>query len=300
VPPGRVADDRAYRQPDQSGKVPEASVDWAPDESGQAPDALADWPPDLPHSVDSALLKGGMICRTTRELLVDGRQVVVKRCPYPAEVEAEGLLALAAAGAPVPAVLGAAARVLVLEYVSGPPAWADLGRAMARVHRSTSERYGWHRDNPAGRFDQRNAWCDDWPTFFVQRRILAHLDDPEVPTSMADRLRRACAGPLPELLPAHPPASLTHGDLWFGNVVDGHWMVDPAVCFADRELDLAFMQTGGLPDELFDAYQQEWPFEPGYERRRPALQLHKLLVGLRHFGPARLPRIEAVLEHYGW
>jgi fructosamine-3-kinase len=60
------------------------------------------------------------------------------------------------------------------------------------------------------------------------------------------------------------------------------------------------MQTGGLPDELFDAYRQEWPFEPGYEQRRPALKLHKMLVGLRHFGPARLPRIEAVLDHYRW
>jgi fructosamine-3-kinase len=105
---------------------------------------------------------------------------------------------------------------------------------------------------------------------------------------------------LPELLPQHPPASLTHGDLWFGNVVGGRWIVDPAVCFADRELDLAFMQTGGLPGELFDAYQREWPFEPGFEKRRPALQLHKMLVGLRHFGAARLPRIEAVLDHYGW
>ena len=92
-----------------------------------------------------------------------------------------------------------------------------------------------------------------------------------MPAPIAERLRTACAGPLPELLPADPPASLTHGDLWFGNVVDGRWVVDPAVCFADRELDLAFMETGGLPDELFDAYQREWPFEPGYPQRRPAL-----------------------------
>ncbi|HEY4994314.1 MAG TPA: fructosamine kinase family protein [Nakamurella sp.] len=260
----------------------------------------AGWPAELPPAVESRPLRGGMICTTTLDRLADGRDVVVKRCPYPAEVEAEGLLALAAAGAPTPAVLGTAAHVLVLEFVHGPPAWADLGRAMARVHRATSDRYGWHRDNPAGRFDQQNDWCDDWPTFFVQRRILAHLDDRAVPAALADRLRRACAGPLPELLPDHPAVSLTHGDLWFGNVVDGCWIVDPAVCFADRELDLAFMQTGGLPDQLFDAYQRELPFEPGYERRRPALALHKMLVGLRHFGSGRLPRIEAVLEHYSW
>jgi len=261
---------------------------------------MDDWPQGLPPSVGSTLLKGGMICATTRESLADGRDVVVKRCPYPAEVEAEGLRALAAAGGPVPEVIGTAGRVLVLEFVEGLPAWANLGRAMARVHRSTAEAFGWHRNNPAGLFDQENDWCADWPEFFVNRRILAHLHDPAVPEPIAERLRRACAGPLPELLPHRPPASLTHGDLWFGNVVDGRWILDPAVCHADRELDLAFMRTGGLPDELFDAYQREWPYSPGFERRRPALQLHKMLVGLRHFGPVRLPRIVAVLDHYGW
>ena len=172
------------------------------------------WPTVSPESVEAVLLKGGLICTTTRERLADGRVVVVKRCPYPAEVEAEGLMALAAAGAPTPAVLGTAADVLVLEYVSGSPDWAGLGRAMATVHRTTADRYGWHRDNPAGRFDQRNDWSEDWQTFFVERRILAHLADPEVPAPIAERLRAACAGPLKEMLPADPPASLTHGDLW--------------------------------------------------------------------------------------
>ncbi|MET0864912.1 MAG: fructosamine kinase family protein [Nakamurella sp.] len=329
-------------------------TDNGPVNSAAGADLATDWPEGLPASVESTLLKGGMICTTTRERLADGRQVVVKRCPYPAEVEAEGLQALAAAGAPTPSVLGTAGHTLVLEYVDGLPDWSALGRAMARTHRAapigpgpthvpllhdppstgalsgaatvdgtdqgaqlapaasgraasagpainpTAIGYGWHRDNPAGRFDQSNSWTDDWPTFFVQHRLLAHLADPMVPPALARRLRIAAAGPLPDLLPEHPQISLTHGDLWFGNVVTGRWVVDPAVCYADRELDLAFMQTGGLPDEFFDAYQREWPFEPGYERRRPALQLHKHLVGLRHFGPARLPRIEAVLDHYGW
>jgi len=57
-----------------------------------------DWPVDLPPSVGSVVLNGGMICLTTLDRLADGRDVVVKRCPYPAEVEAEGLRALAAAG----------------------------------------------------------------------------------------------------------------------------------------------------------------------------------------------------------
>jgi fructosamine-3-kinase len=263
-------------------------------------DGEAEWPAELPPSVGSELLKGGLICTTTRERLADGRDVVVKRCPYPAEVEAEGLRVLAEAGAPTPAVLGTAGHVLVLEYVSGRPAWAALGGAMARVHATTNDRFGWHRDNPAGLFNQQNAWSTDWPTFFIERRILAHLDDPQVPPELADRLRAASAGPLLELLPTDSRPSLTHGDLWFGNVIDGHWAIDPAVCFVDRELDLAFMEAGGLPDEFFAAYQREWPFDPGYPERRTALQLHKILVGLRHFGPVRIPRLEAALDHYGW
>jgi fructosamine-3-kinase len=109
-----------------------------------------DWPPDLPPLASEEPLSGGYICRATRGRLADGRRVVVKRCPYPAEAEADGLTALAAAGAPVPAVLGVAGPVLVLEEVGGPPDWPGLGRAVARLHRTTGDRFGWHRDNFQG------------------------------------------------------------------------------------------------------------------------------------------------------
>jgi fructosamine-3-kinase len=55
------------------------------------------------------------------------------------------------------------------------------------------------------------------------------------------------------------------------------------------------------PAELWAAYTDQWPPDPGYEHRRPALQLHKFLNNIRHFGPDRyVPRIEAVLDDYGW
>jgi hypothetical protein len=91
-----------------------------------------------------------------------------------------------------------------------------------------------------------------------------------------------------------------HGDLWVA--IEGRWLVDPAVSFADRELELASMQlSGNLPPELFEAHNDEWPPDPSYEQRRPALQLHKFLNNIRHFGPDRyVPRIEAILGAYGW
>jgi fructosamine-3-kinase len=261
-----------------------------------------DWPPGLPPLASARPLGGGFICDTARGRLADGREVVVKRCPYPAEVEADGLAALAAAGAPVPAVLGVAGHVLVLEHVGGPPDWPALGRAIAALHATTGTRFGWHRDNFQGLTVQPNGWSDDWPSFYVERRLRVHLADPQVPEPLRRRLERACGGPLPGLLRPRPPASLTHGDLWSANVVGGRWLVDPAVSFADRELELAYMQlSNGLPAELLAAYLEAWPPEPGYEQRQPALQLHKLLNNLRHFGPDRyLPRIEAILDGYGW
>ena len=260
------------------------------------------WPPGLSPLVATESLEGGYICRTTRGRLADGREVVVKRCPYPAEAEADGLTALGAAGAPVPAVLGVADHVLVLERVGGPPDWPALGRAIAALHRQTGSRFGWHRDNFQGRFVQHNGWTDDWPSFYVERRVRVHLADPRLPERLRRRLEGACAGPLPALLRRRPPASLTHGDLWSANVVEGRWLVDPAVSYADRELELAYMHlSNSLPAELLAAYEEAYPPDPGYEQRRPALQLHKFLNNIRHFGPDRyVPRIEAVLDGYGW
>jgi fructosamine-3-kinase len=264
-------------------------------------DAQADWPVGLPALATAAPLSGGMICTALDGRLADGRRVVVKRCPYRVDVEAEGLRALAAAGAPVPGVLGVSRRTLVVEHVGGIPDWAALGRAIAAFHRTTAERYGWARNNQDGRLTQDNTWAENWPTFFIERRVRPHLAAPEVPDELRRRLLRACDGPLPALLPAEPPASLTHGDLWAGNIVAGRWLIDPAVCYADRELDLAYLELAGrVPSELLAGYADEWPLDPGYEQRRPVLQLHKLLVHVRHFGAKYVPQVAVVLDRYGW
>ncbi|RBY83743.1 aminoglycoside phosphotransferase [Geodermatophilus sp. TF02-6] len=260
------------------------------------------WPAGLPPLAHGTPLPGGWVGRTRRGRLVDGREVVVKQSPHPADAEADSLQALAAAGVPVPGVLGVAAGTLVLEYVTGRPNWAGLGHAVARMHGTSGPAFGWHRDNCAGRFRQDNGWLDSWGTFYAERRVRTHLSDPTVPADLRARLHRACDGPLPRLLPRSTTPALTHGDLWAGNVVDGRWLVDPEVSYADRELDLAYMQASrSLPPRFWAAYQRARPLEPGFAARRPALQLHHLLLEVRHFGPQPHRRgVEAVLDHYGW
>jgi len=299
------------RRPPLSGSEPVRSVRvGGQPPSGERPGAgragggiaaIADWPAPLPRPVRELALPGGFIGRTSRAVLADGRTVVIKRCPYPAAQEADGLRALAAAGAPVPAVLGLGDRTLVLEWLTGTPDWPALGRAVAGMHRHTADRFGWPIENYVGRFPQDNTRTDSWPVFYVEHRVLPQLSKAVVPERLRRRIERACAGPLRDLLRPDPPASLTHGDLWSGNMIDGRWLVDPAVSYADRELDLAYLSlSDDLPPEFLDAYLAEYPVDPDFEQRRPALLLHKHLVNVRHFGERVLPRLVGLLDHYGW
>src|SRR6478752_8227182 len=168
------------------------------------------WPEGVPQPIHEQALPGGYIGRTSRAELADGRTAVVKRCPYPAQQEADGLRALGAAGAPVPAVLGVGVHTLVLEYVAGDPDWGRLGRAVAQLHRHTAARFGWPIVNYHGRFPQDNTWSDSWPAFYVQRRVAPQLARADLPADLRARIEAACAGPLPALLRPDPPASLTH------------------------------------------------------------------------------------------
>jgi fructosamine-3-kinase len=232
----------------------------------------------------------------------DGPPLAVKRTAYDARLEARGLQLLEDAGAPVPPVLEATGDRLVMPWVEGPPAWAMLGRSLARVHRTTSATFGLDHDNRIGGLAQRNTPAEQWGVFFADTRVLEHLDDPAVPGAVADRLRSACEGSLQSLLEAHSPVpSLIHGDLWAGNIVAGRWLIDPAVTYADREMELAFMTMfGGIPGVMFDAYLEEWPLDDGWERRRPALRLHHLLVHVRLFGGSYVAQLAETMDRLGW
>lgn len=261
--------------------------------------SLPPLPGGLPAPIRAQLLGGGDVGQVWRAQLPDGRDVVVKATPYDADLEAEGLRALAAAGGPVPAVLAVSADVLVVEHVTGPSDWEQLGVALAGVHGHHGPAFGWHRDNVIGPLPQRNGWSPTSGTFVVERRIRPHL--PLLPPALRRRVAAACEGPLPELLDAHDPApSLVHGDLWTGNVVAGRWLIDPAVHHADRETDLAMLTLFGAPDRAFwVGYESAAPLPPGWERRRPALQLAPLLVHVALFGRSYVPSVARALDEAG-
>lgn len=87
--------------------------------------------------------------------------------------------------------------------------------------------------------------------------------------------------------------TLVHGDVWDGNMIvrreDDRWrlaaLVDPALQFADVDLELAYLEVFDVPrDTFFAAYADEHALRPGYEERRLFYWLHTALVHVALFG----------------
>jgi fructosamine-3-kinase len=194
----------------------------------------------------------------------------------------------------VPRILDHGADFVLLEQLdlkkSGD--WPALAQMLAKLHRTTGPRFGWHRDNWIGATPQINQWQDDWATFFLECRLQPQL-----------ALARKNGYPIEfssNLLKNHNPApSLLHGDLWSGNagfIGEGPVIFDPAVYYGDREADIAMSELfGGFPREFYAAYRKAYPLDAGYEQRKHLYNLYHLLNHLNIFGAGYLAQIERTL-----
>ena len=235
--------------------------------------------------------------------------------------EAEGLEALARA-APgdlvVPAPLAVrpveagGVGVLVLPWIGRGRAstaeWRRFGAALSALHRAEApgEGYGWGHDNWIGSKPQRNGWAGSWPAFFGERRLRAQAATVRARGAWDpawDGLLEALVGRLPDLLPASPPRSLLHGDLWGGNALpteDGRFaIIDPAVSVGHREADLAMTELfGGFSGAFYEGYREAWGLEAGYPERREIYNLYHLINHLTHGSGYRAP-VERTLRRFG-
>ena len=216
--------------------------------------------------------------------------------------EAAGLEALRATKAiGVPEVVDHGESHLLLEYLPPSPMdGKDLGRALVALHRAPQQaRYGFDHDNYLATLPQDNTPDRDWARFWADRRLAPLL--PRLPASLRPGLE-AMLLRLSELLPAAPPASLLHGDLWSGNVMGSEgrsFLVDPAVAVGDREVDLAMAALfGGFPHGFEQAVTRAWPLEPGWRERRPLYQLYYLLVHVILFGGGYVHQAANILASF--
>lgn len=223
--------------------------------------------------------------------------------------EAKALRAIAATGtvrAPDVLAQGAAPDhgFLVLEYLPLRVPTRDDGtrcaEAIAALHACHGEHYGWHEDNYLGATRQANTWSDDWPRFFAEQRLAPQLGAAAT-KGFRGELQSAGERIVSKIsaffLERRPQASLTHGDLWAGNlgVLDtGEPVVfDPAVHYGDREADFAMSELfGGLPESFYASYRKIAPLGDGYAHRRTLYNFHQILNHLNLFGSSYLRQAE--------
>ncbi|GAB4406915.1 MAG: fructosamine kinase family protein [Bacteroidia bacterium] len=262
-------------------------------------------------------LGGGCIHHATRvETEVDTFFLKYNRPDQAHNFEAEAAgLTLLAAHTPlgVPRVLATGTTgnhaFLLLQFVEqGPPArdyWEQLGRGLAVLHQHSAPAFGLDSDNYIGSLPQVNGWRSAWVDFFMECRVqpmqrlararglLSNDDERHL-----DRLRDRLA----EWMPAEEPA-LIHGDLWGGNLLcdaqGAPVLIDPAVSYSHREMELAFMTLfDRQPPAFYQAYAEVWPLQPGYRERFDCYNLYPLLVHLNLFGSSYYAAVRDILHRY--
>lgn len=184
--------------------------------------------------------------------------------------------------------------------------WEHFGHSLAELHKVTNNRYGLDFNNYIGSLPQYNDRKDHWTDFFIYERLERQIDmdqnhSGELPDPVVNKIRSLYPR-LQDLLPPEPP-SLLHGDLWSGNFLINSKgeaaLIDPAVYYGSREIELAFTRLfGGFSPTFYDAYQENYPLEPGFDERKDIYNLYPLLVHVNLFGGAYLGQIQNILAKY--
>ncbi len=264
--------------------------------------------------VRTGALGGGCISDVWRLDLADGRTVVMKRGAG-LELEAWMLRWLRRHGtAPVPAVHHAAPDLLIMDFVDGESsrlsleAEAHLGEIAAALHGIEGDAFGFERDTVIGGLPQPNPRESSWRAFFRDHRLLhmaraAHAAK-RLPARTMARVETLAARLERWIDDAAAPA-LIHGDLWGGNILSRGkrvvGLIDPAIHFADPEIELAFMTLfGSVGERFFASYGERRPIRPGFfEARRDLYNLYPLLVHVRLFGGSYVGQVERTLDRFG-
>ena len=195
---------------------------------------------------------------------------------------------------------------LLLEWIEeGTPnknTHYKLGQDLAKLHQCTSKSFGWTSNNYLGTVIQENEEKETWGEFFVENRIEPFIkklkDSSLLSKKVSDRFLERMSTFFPDEKP-----SLLHGDLWQGNYRINEkgiaLLIDPAVYFGHREIDIAMTRMfGGFPSNFYRGYQEEHPLEYDWEDRIEVAQFIPVLIHAILFGGAYVQQVENILSKY--
>jgi len=263
-------------------------------------------------------LSGGCVGDVYKVSMPDGRELVAKIGDSDSGlvVEAQSLVYLSKQSElPVPTVLFSDESLLLMDLLpSGGGLGTEVQRhgaeLVANLHKIThSNGFGFEYATVIGGLPQPNPWTPRWLDFFRDQRLMYMGREAErmgrLPSNVLSRLENF-ATHLDRWLEEPEQSSLIHGDMWTGNVLSARGritgFIDPAIYFADREIELAFTTLfGTFGDAFFDRYHEIYPLKPGFfEERRDIYNLYPLLVHVRLFGGSYVQSVERTLKHFGF
>ena len=213
----------------------------------------------------------------------------------------------------VPSVYDVSTTHLLMEYIETSKQAKcnqeiEAAKILTRLHAVTNESrmYGYYYDTTIGPFRQKNEQTQyNWSLLLGQMRILPMAkicyDKGQISKEMVSRLEVLCRDIYKRIDMSKIVPSLLHGDLWSGNIlfnINGATLIDPALYFGDKEMDLAFIHLfDTFGETFFESYSEVHPLSKDfYETKVPLYQIYPLLVHVALYGGSYVGALDSILK----
>ncbi len=283
-------------------------------------------PPEISAKIENTLnskilsatsLGGGAFAKVMRITLLDGQNVVAKIAIGDSgkRLSIEGYMLeylLKNTNLPTSKVYYYDDELLLVEYIVVNGNYSSYSQSsaaeyLAELHNISSDYYGFEQDTLIGGLNQPNPKKKSWLDFFINDRILYMAEQSHnkgnLPVSVMQKLNKFIPK-IPAYVSEPKKPSLIHGDIWTGNVLyrDGKVVafIDPALYFADSEMELTFSTVyDSFGNDFFNRYNEIRPLSPEFfETKRDIYNLYALLVHNYLFGHSYAFAIDATLSKF--